>query len=830
MKNLRELKEEFLIRAEQSRLKVECAMDGTFFSDKVIIAEAPGDREVMQKLPLVGGSGSLLWRVMKKQTDLSRKDFYITNVSKRQVSFTDSRKGMNKHELSLWSELLVWELGNLPNVRYILVMGNYALQAITGHTGITNWRGSVLDVNIPNHATGGMRSVKVICCNNPAAVLREPKLEVTFNMDIARVKKVLNGTHAPKEVSTLIYPSISQIDQFIDEAVRSPDPLAHDIETTSGETACIGFADTSTTAICIAFRTKSDQVYSTPEEMHIRRKIQTLYDSNKRFIAQNGAFDMTWQWYKDKLKMRRLWFDTMLAHHTLYPQLPHNLGFLTTQYTDNPYYKDEIHEWREGGDIDTFWKYNGKDCAHLMDIYKRELNELRTQGLERFFFDHVMRLQPHLVESTVGGILIDTDMKAELNEQLSARVGELLAKFQKLAVDATGEETYYNPNSPKQMSELYFSKLKLVGRGTSTDAENRDRMFRHPRTNELSRQIIATHNEYAQESKFFSTYVKAEPDPDKRFRCSWNQTGVQSAPGRLSSSQTLWGSGGNLQNQPERAYPMFIADKGYGFAYYDLAQVEARVVAFEAKIEKWQEQFERARLDGSYDAHRALAADMFKVPYDEVPTFDRYDTAKGHVIPEGKKHGDVTIRYIAKRCRHGLNYRMGPDRLATTAGLPLSEADYAYRVYHRETPELRVWWSELETELKKNGCLYNAFGRRYIVMERLSPEALESIVAFKPQSTNGDKNCMVIYKSHDHPKWPRRTRIRLNVHDALIALGPVEELPMALSIMKAYAEEPIYIKGQKLIVPADTKLSYPDEKGIHRWSQLKAYPIDAASI
>ena len=78
---------------------------------------------------------------------------------------------------------------------------------------------------------------------------------------------------------------------------------------------------------------------------------------------------MTWLWYKDKIRVPHLWFDTMLAHHVLYPTLPHNLGFLTCQYTDNPYYKDEREVWSEGGDIETFWDYNGKDCCNTLAIY-----------------------------------------------------------------------------------------------------------------------------------------------------------------------------------------------------------------------------------------------------------------------------------------------------------------------------------------------------------------------------------------------------------------------------------------------------------------------------
>lgn len=829
--NLKQLQDEFNLRAVQSKLKIDCPMDGTFFSDKVIIAEAPGDRETAQKLPLVGGSGSLLWNVMRKMTGLGRKDFYLTNVSKRQVLFGEQKKGINKHELSLWCELLLWELGHLPNVRYIVILGNYALQALAQKTGITNWRGSVLDIDLPDHVRGGTRRVQVLCCNNPAAVIREPKLEVTFKMDIARFKRVLDGTHRPTETTTLLYPSIAEIDKYLDYAERTSDPQAHDIETAAGETACFGFADTSTTAICIALRTRTEHVYTLKEEMYIRRRLQQVYKSpTLRLIAQNGAFDMGWQLYKDKLYIPKLWFDTMLAHHTLYPQLPHNLGFQTTQYTDNPYYKDEKDTWREGGDIEQYWQYNGKDCCYLHLISAREKKELEDQGLDKFFFDHVMRLQPHLVNMTVGGLKIDLEMKESLNAELSMRVNDLLTKFQKLCIEATGEEYYYNPKSPKQMSELYFSKLKLVGRGVSTDKENRDRMYKHPRTTEAAREIIVAHNEFAEEAKFYGTYVETGIDPDGRYRASWNQTGVASAPGRLSSSATLWESGGNMQNQPDRAHPMFIADPGYGFAYFDRSQVEARYVAWWANIERWIEQFERARRDGSYDAHRALAADMFKVPYDEVPAFDRYDASKGHIIPEGKKDGSVTIRYIAKRCRHGLNYRMGPDRLATTAGLTLAEADYAYRVYHRETPELRVWWTALERELKEKGCLYNALGRRLIIMERLSQEAMEAMVAFKPQSTNGDVVSRVTYMSHDHPKWPRRARIRINEHDALIALGPVEDLPRCLSIMKAYAEEPLYINGRELIVPAECKISVPDEKGIHRWSGLQKIQVENASI
>ena len=113
-------------------------------------------------------------------------------------------------------------------------------------------------------------------------------------------------------------------------------------------------------------------------------------------------------------------------------------------------------------------------------------------------------------------------------------------------------------------------------------------------------------------------------------------------------------------------------------------------------------------------------------------------------------------------------------------------------------------------------------------MERLSPEALESIVAFKPQSTVGDKVAQVIYQAHDDPRWPSDARIRLNIHDAVIGIAPKHSVQRCLSIVKKYAEQPIMINGRPLIIPADTKVSYENENGYHSWGSLKSIQIEAA--
>jgi DNA polymerase I-like protein with 3'-5' exonuclease and polymerase domains len=164
---------------------------------------------------------------------------------------------------------------------------------------------------------------------------------------------------------------------------------------------------------------------------------------------------------------------------------------------------------------------------------------------------------------------------------------------------------------------------------------------------------------------------------------------------------------------------------------------------------------------------------------------------------------------------------MQADRLAQTTGLSINEASKAYFAYHRATPELKPWWASLEREITKTKTLFNAYGRRLPILERITPEALESIVAFKPQSTLGDHVVRVMYRAEQDDAWPLYARMWLNIHDALIAIAPLDKLKTCLRIMKRYAEEPIIINGEPLIIPADVAISQPDEKGIHRWSTLK---------
>lgn len=814
------MQDEIARRCNAAGLDLQCQGSGSPSSQYIIVAEAPGEVEVQMKMPLVGASGKYLWEQLRK-IGVTRDKCYITNVVKRRLNVDAKTKDekIANTELGHWEAILRWELSNLQNGKYILLLGGFASKAVAGYNGVEKWRGSVF----PFSKDSGFGSEgRLLISYNPAYVLREPSREITFRADIGKFKRVINNTYQEYNIEATINPTKREVLEYIKKISDDRKPISFDIETINNETACIGLTNDTHTGMCIAFRNTERSIYTIPEETEIRLSIARLFaDPSQRFIAQNGNFDAYWLWYKDRIKVPHIHADTLLAHHTLYPSLPHSLGYLTTQYTEHPFYKDESDTWRDTGTIDDFWRYNVKDCCITLKCWEKLEGELKAQRLDRFFFEHVMRLQHYLVTMTMNGILVDEPLRAGINEDLEKQLVEKSKNLHDIIRTATGNLEYplneKTLGSHKQMRALYFDTLKLVGRGRSTDEKNRHLMQLHPTTTPIARQMLIGIDDYAKERKFFGTYTKAKTDEDGRWRSEWRQWGTQSAPGRLSSSGVMWESGGNLQNIPSRAKEMFIAPTGYGFAYFDLKQAEAMYVAWKWGVKRLRANFERALVDNSYDIHRANAVDIFKVSYEEVPTFDFDDQHK------------PTLRYKSKRCVHGLNYRLQPDGLAQSAQIPLLDAMRAHRLYHQAFPEVQQSWTKTIDKAIKDKELYNAYGRRWVLLERVhgNEDALKSIVAFDPQSTIGDKVCRTMYLCYEDREWPRnnngdlRACISINIHDALVALCPLDCRVKVAAIMKKHAQEPIDINGELLTIPAEIGLSKPDEKGIHRWSTIE---------
>lgn len=802
-------------QAQRFGQKVDVFGIGPKDTEIMILLEFPCEADAKCHVPLSSTAGNIVFKNLEKY-GIKKENCYITCAIKRKLAiFGENVTKISNTELNFWKTIVNAEIQQLPNLKHILILGKYALEMMTNEKSIMDWRGSVLGF--------GEKYDKTITFN-PTMLFREPKWEAIFKFDLYKFGLVVQNKFIPHKITHLINPTFQDALKWIYKMHNDGLPVSLDIETMHNETACIGLTNDEHVGMCINFRDAKDHRYSVKEEVALRKALCDLVSDPKvKLVLQNGSFDDSWLGFKDRFPVFKSYFDTLLAHHTLYPRLPHSLGFLTSVYTTHPYYKDDGKTWKEGGNINQYWEYNVKDVCITLACYHGLEKELKQQGLDHFFFSHVMRLQPHLVNMCVQGVKVDVELKNKIKEELSQHLVSMRDKFQDLVDDCLGTHIPININSPRELGILIYHYLKLPNfhDKEKTDEETLARLQTLPQANNKIRALIQHFLEYKKDMKFYSTYIETKIDEDDRIRCEYKQYGTINAPGRLSSSAVLWGSGANLQNQPQRAYQMYIADKDYELIYFDLKQAEAKVVAYAWGVKKLIHAFEECAKDPNKDVHRMNAANIFKVPYESVPSFDRYTLGK--TTDDPKMDGVTTLRYLGKRCVHGLNYRMQADRLAQTTGISLDMAHEAFTSYHAAFPEIQKAWKATIDEVKKTKMLFNFMGRRLFFLETINENNLDSVIAFKPQSTIGDYVSSIIYDVEEDPKFPKdKARCLLNIHDALVFLVHKSVEKEMLALVWKWANKPININGQEVVIGMDFKISKPDEQGVHRWSTLKS--------
>jgi len=262
-------------------------MDGDFNSEIAIVGDAPGIRESSTGRPFMGGSGNYLWECLR-EIGIDRRQCYITNAIKRKVVTSKAKSDMGKMvrtEQHKWNELLQWELNQLPNLKYVLVLGNYALEAVTGDFGIMNWRGTSKRILINNTPP---KHVSTLCAYNPAMIIRDTRLSPVFRFDILKFKRVINNSLKPTNVIAHINPTFDQAMAWIHK-MDSYLPIGLDIETIGEQTACVGLANTIDEGMCINFRTIDKTHYTLEEEIEIRMAICALLANPKNKFTRIKA-------------------------------------------------------------------------------------------------------------------------------------------------------------------------------------------------------------------------------------------------------------------------------------------------------------------------------------------------------------------------------------------------------------------------------------------------------------------------------------------------------------------------------------------------------------
>lgn len=741
----------------------------------VLCGEAPGATEEQTGVPFTGSSGWLLDKMLI-HTGIPRNECYITNVVKERppknnFGFLYLDKGRTEPSPTLVKargELLKEIRSISPNV--IIPLGNEALKAITGKRSIEHWRGSIIQTELG----------KVIPTYHPAFILRTYEKRAIAELDLRKARKEsITKEYKKIEYNFKINPSFTEVIAFLKTKHKL---LSFDIETIGQHTRCLGFAWNETDGICIPFIKNSNTNYwSIEEELEILKRLNILFmDKTIGKVAQNFPFDSTILAKDFGFDINGLVMDTMIAQHTCYCELPKSLEFLTSIYTNIPYYKS----YNVKDDVST-WTYNLWDCVatfQVAEILEKELKELKVYD---FYKSHCHPLMLALTLAGNRGVLIDKELRKKEKALSEARKVEIGLKL----VEATGMNV--NPDSPKQMKELLYDKLKMkpiIHRKTHAKTTDGTAIMTLRAKYPVYRNILDLILAHRGETKLLGTFLKSELNSSNRLPTTYNAAGT--VTGRINSKKTIFGLGGDLQQVPRGEFRrMFIAPKGKVLVKGDLSQAEARVTIWCAKNEGLISKY----LEKDFDIH-IWAASLFRnKPMKQITKEERQED-KGIV--------------------HGIHYGRGARSISIANGITLNEAKQRMLLYFGAFPQLRLWHQEIRDKVTKDRMLKTPFGRIRIFMKRINEETFRSAFAFIPQSIVGDiinKAFFILTET-----LPKKCYLVLQVHDELVVECLEEKKDECIKLIKEACEQDI------IIPPITTPLRIPVKISVgYNWYKME---------
>ena len=495
-------------------------------------------------------------------------------------------------------------------------------------------------------------------------------------------------------------------------------------------------------------------------------------------IAHNFKFDYKILAQYD-VEIRGELFDTMIAHYLLNPDGRHGMDYLSEIYLKYQPISIESLIGKKGKkqktlrevSLETQTNYAAEDADVTFQLYEVFSPQLKKENLEELFHKVEMPLMKILAKMELAGISLDTDWLSRESVDLENDLRELEQKIFELS----GEE--FNMNSPKQLGEILFEKLKLDPKAKKTKTGQYSTSEEVLQKLAYKHEIIQHILKYRTYQKLKSTYVDALPSEiepkDNRVHTTFSQT--TAATGRLSSLNP------NLQNIPIRTARgqqirgAFVAEEGKKIISADYSQIELRLIAELSGEDNMIKAFQNGE-----DIHASTASKLFKIPLDQV---------------------DKTQRSQAKTVNFGIIYGQGAFALAEQTGLSRTEAKQMIDSYYENYPKLKIFMTEQVEKARKNGFVETILGRKrhlkdinsnnFVVRGHAERNAVNAPI----QGSAADiiKVAMIdIDKALSEGGF--KTKMLLQVHDELLFEVPEEEIEPIKVLIKEKMESAVKTK------------------------------------
>jgi DNA polymerase I-like protein with 3'-5' exonuclease and polymerase domains len=516
----------------------------------------------------------------------------------------------------------------------------------------------------------------------------------------------------------------------------------------------------------------------------------------------------------------------MLKAFCINPELPKNLAFNTSLYTEEPYYKDEgMYE----GSFDDLLIGCARDCCVTKEIDEAQQKDIDEMKLDDYYRRFILPLHEvyfyneQLTAIEQNGFAVNEAEREALIRKYILRDEELRHELFQLC----GE--YVNVASYPQLNKLLYQKLNIPAR-KGTGEEVLTSLLNGPVKNEAHRAILEKILEDRQVRKTISSYLLSPCDFDGRMRTSYyicletgrsatqqqeppirpnieykdSETGTKKKQNRGMAFQTIT-KHGDIGADIRR---MLVPDEGCVFLQADSAQAEARVIFLLA------EDYQALEDIDIHDYHALTASWFFggveddyskKVLGYESPTRFVGKTLRhaGH-LGASKRRASISVNTDARKYK--INYKISE-----------AEAERALKIFHAKQPNIRgVFHAGIIECLGRNRQLIApvpygidaSTGGTRIFFERWGDELFRQAFSYLPQrivSENTKGAALRIRRSND---W---IRIIVEAHDSLLVQIKECNAEKAARILKQEFEVPIDFKGcslsrGKLVIPCEVEI------------------------
>lgn len=372
-------------------------------------------------------------------------------------------------------------------------------------------------------------------------------------------------------------------------------------------------------------------------------------------------------------------FDTMISAYLLNYDVKDDICHLANGMN----YNIPVYNKKE----DVTYEENAKrailKAKFIYETKDKLSNEMEKEEMTSLFYDIEMPLAGVLANMESEGIRVDKSVLEEMGEEIKIKL-ELITKD---IYNYAGCE--FNINSPKQLGEILFDKLKLPNAkknkvGYVTDADALKKLIDYPIVNRIL--------EYRALAKLYSTYIEgiiSTIKEDGKIHTIYTQTLTRT--GRLSSIEP------NLQNIPMRSEygrlirKAFLPLEDSVILSSDYSQIELRVFAHLSGVKDLIDAFKNG-----IDIHTKTAMDIFNVPKEGVTS---------------------SMRRQAKAVNFGILYGISSFGLSEDLGIPVKEAKDFINRYFDTYPGVKDYMNKEIEIAKKNGYVKTIMNRKRVISE-----------------------------------------------------------------------------------------------------------------